>query len=129
VKKVKAHLSQGWTLDQSERKKLAEEGHCVVANMHDKTDTALIAWAEATDRFVCIDRTTDWGNPFKENDDGTREEVVAKFARYYLPHKNRLLKKLPELRGKVLGCWCHPEECHGHVIAEGVNGDIQEVDR
>jgi len=121
VKEVKAHLSQGWTLDQSERKKLAEEGHCVVANLRDKVDTALIAWAEANDRFVLIDRTTDWGNPFKIDDDGTREEVVEKFARYYLPHKNKLLKQIPGLRGKVLGCWCHPEDCHGHFIAEMAN--------
>jgi hypothetical protein len=121
VKEVKAHLAQGWTVDQSERKKLAEEGHCVVANLHDQTDTALVAWAEATDRFVRIDRATEWGNPFEIPADGAREEVVGKFAQYYLPHKNGLLKKIPELRGKVLGCWCHPEDCHGHVIAKMAN--------
>jgi hypothetical protein len=22
-----------------------------------------------------------------------------------------------ELRGKVLGCWCAPLPCHGHVLA------------
>jgi hypothetical protein len=123
VKEVKAHLAMGWTLDQSERKKLAEEGFCVVANLHDKTDTALVAWADANDRFVRIDRSTEWGNPFEIPADGEREEVVTKFARYYLPHKTGLLKKIPELRGKVLGCWCHPEECHGHVIAEMANGE------
>jgi hypothetical protein len=89
--------------------------------MHDKVDTALIAWAEANDRFVKIDRTTDWGNPFEMPDDGEREEVVAKFTKFYLPHKNKLLSRISELRGKVLGCWCHPEECHGHYIAEIVN--------
>jgi hypothetical protein len=29
--------------------------------------------------------------------------------------------RMPALRGKVLGCWCHPHECHGHVIAEIVD--------
>jgi hypothetical protein len=27
---------------------------------------------------------------------------------------------LPELRGKVLGCWCAPAACHGDVLAEMV---------
>jgi hypothetical protein len=32
-----------------------------------------------------------------------------------------LLARLPELRGKVLGCWCHPEQCHGDTLAELAN--------
>jgi hypothetical protein len=23
-----------------------------------------------------------------------------------------------ELKGKVLGCWCKPDACHGDVLAE-----------
>jgi hypothetical protein len=56
-------------------------------------------------------------------DDGDRAEVVGKFTKFYLPHKNGLLAKMPSLRGKVITCWCHPEECHGHVIAKIVNAD------
>jgi len=26
------------------------------------------------------------------------------------------LEALPELRGKDLGCWCAPENCHGDVL-------------
>jgi len=26
-----------------------------------------------------------------------------------------------ELKGKVLGCWCHPKECHGDVLARIAN--------
>jgi hypothetical protein len=33
----------------------------------------------------------------------------------------RLLSDLKELKGKVLGCWCHPKGCHGHVLAKLVN--------
>ena len=25
---------------------------------------------------------------------------------------------LPELRGKILGCWCAPKVCHGDVLVE-----------
>ena len=23
-----------------------------------------------------------------------------------------------ELTGKILGCWCNPEPCHGHVLVK-----------
>jgi len=129
VKEVRAQLAQGWTADQLDRKAAAEDGECVVSNMRNdasgdrKIDEALINWAEAEGRFVRIDRKTEWGNPFEIPDDGTRAEVVAKFTKYYLPHKPGLLTKIPSLRGEVLGCWCHPEECHGHVIADVVNDE------
>jgi hypothetical protein len=126
VKRVRAQLMQGWTSDQLERKAAAEAGECVVANMRTddsgrRVDEALLCWAEAEDRFVRIDRATRWGNPFEMPEDGTREEVVGAFTRFYLPHKPGLLRRLPSLGGKVCGCWCHPEECHGHVIAEAAN--------
>ena len=30
-------------------------------------------------------------------------------------------KRILALKGKVLACFCHPESCHGHVIAEYLN--------
>jgi hypothetical protein len=114
-----------WTPDQLDRKARAEAGECVVANMHDNTDAALIAWAEANDRFVRIDRKTEWGNPFEMPGDGDRAEVCGKFQRFYFPQKDSLLTKTEGLSGKVLGCWCHPEQCHGHIIAAAVNREAQ----
>jgi len=29
-----------------------------------------------------------------------------------------LLAALPELKDKVLGCYCKPEDCHGDILAE-----------
>ena len=129
VREVKSHLAQGWTQDQAERKAQVENGVCVVATMRDKTDAALLAWAEASGKMERIDRQTEWGNPFEMPMDGDRAEVVGKFSKFYLPHKPGLLAKMPALRGKVLACWCHPEECHGDIIAEVVNGegDITEI--
>lgn len=128
VKEVRAIFSQGWTPDQLARKASAEAGECVVANMRDdgsgrdrRVDEALLAWAEAESRFVRVDRKTDWGNPFEMPGDGDRALVVGKFSKFYLPHKPRLLADTPGLAGMVLGCWCHPEECHAHVIAEVCN--------
>jgi len=66
---------------------------------------------------VYIGRPSKWGNPFVVGKDGTREEVVEKFRRYILT-KPELIRALPELRGKILGCWCSPKICHGDVLVE-----------
>ena len=66
---------------------------------------------------VLIDRSTMWGNPFRTGPDGTRDAVIAKYAQYLLGRPD-LLAALPQLRGKVLGCWCKPgRPCHGDVLA------------
>jgi predicted nucleic acid-binding Zn ribbon protein len=57
-----------------------------------------------------------WANPFKIDEDGTREEVIEKYERCLLNERPDLVARLPELRGKVLGCWCAPEPCHGDVL-------------
>ena len=48
-----------------------------------------------------IGRPSKWGNPFTIGRDGTRAEVIEKYARY-LAATQRLLDALPELRGKTL---------------------------
>ena len=48
-------------------------------------------------------------------------EVVEKFEKHYWPYKNALQAQVPTLKGKVLMCWCYPEQCHGDVIAEAAN--------
>ena len=66
---------------------------------------------------VYIGRGSKWGNPFIIGRDGTREEVIAKYKDYILNSKE-LLKAIPELKGKVLGCYCKPLACHGDVLME-----------
>lgn len=128
VKEARQFLSQGWTPEQLARKARAEAGECVVASIRNGTDgrradEALLTWAEANDLFVRIDRQSEWGNPFEMPDDGDRETVCKLFAEHYWPFKPKLREKSKKLRGKVLGCWCHPERCHGHFIAEFVNSE------
>ncbi len=66
---------------------------------------------------VKIDRTTKWGSPFAIGRDGSREEVMEKY-RDYLRKRPDLLKAIPgELSGKVLVCWCWPDQCHGDILA------------
>lgn len=71
---------------------------------------------------VYIGRPSKWDNPFKIGRDGTREQVIEKY-RAWLLQQPELMAALPELRGKVLGCWCHPQACHGDVLVELANRD------
>ena len=70
---------------------------------------------------VYIGRPSAFGNPFVMGRDGTRDEVIAKYRAYLLSRPD-LLARLPELRGKVLGCWCSPKACHGDILAEMADG-------
>ncbi len=69
---------------------------------------------------VYIGRPSKWGNPFEIGKHGTREQVVHKY-REWIRDKPALLAAIPELRNKVLGCWCKPAACHGDVLAELAN--------
>jgi hypothetical protein len=105
-----------WTEDELDRRAIVEAGGTVVANMHQDTDRALLAWARQTGRFFRIDRFGDWGNPFEMGQDGDRDTVCDSFEIYF-ERKYSLHNRVPELRGKVLACWCYPKRCHGmHLI-------------
>ena len=68
-----------------------------------------------------------WGNPFShkkgtlaEHVVGSREEAITKYEEYLLSNQE-LVDALPELGGKVLGCWCKPKACHGDVLLKLAN--------
>lgn len=65
---------------------------------------------------VLISQPSKWGNPFQIGRHGTREQVIAKYARWIVTQP-ALLLALPELRGKRLACWCTPYACHGDILA------------
>jgi len=75
---------------------------------------------------VYIGRGGQWGNPFIIGRDGTREEVIEKHAEWILtqPH---LLRQLPMLRKKRLGCHCAPHRCHGDTLKKMADADIGEL--
>ena len=60
-------------------------------------------------------------NPFKE---GTLEERIEKYREYIIKKLDKdpeLVKELRQLKGKNLGCWCKPNDCHGDVLIELIN--------
>jgi hypothetical protein len=72
---------------------------------------------------VYIGRPSKWGNPYKIgmrvagiDHPITRVEAVQLYEALILADPE-LLDDLPTLKGKILGCWCDPLPCHGHVLA------------
>ncbi len=61
-----------------------------------------------------------WGNPYLLGRDGSRETVIGLYRKYLLANP-ALLRQLPVLKGKVLGCFCAPLPCHADVLAELAN--------
>ncbi len=70
---------------------------------------------------VYIGRPGPWGNPFVIGKDGTRAEVIVKYERWIRARPYLMKRAQKELRGKVLGCWCAPQSCHGDVLVRIAN--------
>jgi hypothetical protein len=62
-----------------------------------------------------------WENLYPLRREGDRLDVIARYEREHLPAHPELVAALPELRGKVLGCWCAPKACHGDVLLRLAN--------
>lgn len=67
-----------------------------------------------------------WANPFKIGPDGSREEVIERYHQHIM-ESPELLQRIPELRGRTLGCWCKSADaphtlCHGDVLAALADG-------
>ena len=116
------------TPDEIQRRKVVEAGGSVVANVRKtkgiRADEDLIAWAESAGSYVYIGdavrhtsyRRSPWFNPAKHRQTD-HDRAVEEYRRYILKQPE-LLKRIAELRGKVLGCWCYPKSCHGNILIE-----------
>jgi len=76
---------------------------------------------------VYIGRPGIWGNPYAHKSGtqakyvvGSVTEAIEKY-REYIMSKPDLLRRVPELKGKILGCWCKSKPnnpCHGDILVE-----------
>ena len=57
-----------------------------------------------------------WANPYSVKIYG-RDEALRLYREHVLKLPN-LDTELEKLSGKRLGCWCHPEPCHGDILVE-----------
>jgi len=66
---------------------------------------------------VFIGRGSIWGNPFRIGLHGTRKEVIEKYKSFILS-RPEMMEQLPNLKGKILGCYCKPLACHGDILVD-----------
>ena len=77
-----------------------------------------------------------FGNPFRVgatcqacgeyHADG--ESTLACFKMYFeyrLEHDAEYRQRVMDLRGKILGCFCKPRDCHGDVMAKYLESDSE----
>lgn len=87
----------------------------------------------APENTVYVGRPTVWGNPFAIADFG-RIASIQYFRRWIngenfnvsgfvvgAMRRNELMRRLPELRGKNLMCWCVDGPCHANILLEMAN--------
>jgi len=75
---------------------------------------------------IYVGRPSIFGNPFEISKDGNRLEVINKFENYFLHKINTDLQfknAVDKLKGKVLGCWCYPKDCHARIIIDYLEGE------
>lgn len=77
---------------------------------------------------VYIGRPGYFGNPFRIGEHGDREMVLIHYKQWFYKKLNdpEFRRRIEELRGKRLGCWCKPLSCHGDVIVEYLEGKKDE---
>lgn len=81
---------------------------------------------ESFDVYIGRGRGSLWSNPFKIGENGDRDEVIEKYKQWLVFGSGMpRLKRLGELEGKTLGCWCadhgglHAGDeliCHGQIL-------------
>ena len=70
-----------------------------------------------------------WGNPFSVSSNtraqykvNSKEEAIEKYREWItIGGGKHLLNDLHELKGKTLGCWCKPSNCHGDILCDLIN--------
>lgn len=69
--------------------------------------------------------TCEWGNPFVMKNQSVQERtrVCEAYKEWLMDQPDLVAKAKRELKGRVLGCYCSPLACHGHVLAEVANVD------
>jgi hypothetical protein len=110
-----------WSDDERLLLKRLRDGETIVISQRDHHSN-LAAWANSAGLVERVDRRSDWGNPFEMPGDGDREQVIASYRDHYLPYKPSLLRRVDELAGKALACWCAPAACHADILASLVSG-------
>jgi len=77
---------------------------------------------------VYIGRGSEFGNRFVIGRDGDREEVIKKYREWFLEKVSSdegFRRRVLELDGKKLICYCSPRKCHGDVLKWWIEGEME----
>lgn len=102
------------------------------------TKTPSAVHCKRTSYDVYIGRPSKYGNPFSHLPDSagsvkvsSRDEAVDNYRKWVLGEMTvpgLIPPSLDDIRrdlaGKVLGCWCAPNRCHGDVLVELANSPM-----
>lgn len=72
---------------------------------------------------VYIGRGSVWGNPFVISKEMPRQKCITAYKHHLwqlILSGEITIDMLHNLKGKVLGCFCVPQSCHGEVIIDAV---------
>ena len=76
---------------------------------------------------VYIGRPSRFANPWRVGDHGDRGTVVKKFRNWISSQETLMRFARTLLPGTRLGCFCVPNMCHGHLLAEIAEGEWDDV--
>lgn len=65
-----------------------------------------------------------FGNPYSN---GTREQNIAEYKKYFeiwIKEDLKFRDRVVALKGKRLGCFCYPDDCHGDVIVAWIEENV-----
>lgn len=65
-----------------------------------------------------------FGNPFRLEAGEDRGATIERYKQWFIERiagDDEFNRRILELKGKTLGCFCRPLACHGDVIAEYLN--------
>ena len=70
---------------------------------------------------IFIGRGSPFGNPYKISEGCNRKQAIESYRQWFdaqLVFDPTFSAKVLALKGKTLGCYCKPLDCHGDVIVE-----------
>lgn len=62
-----------------------------------------------------------FGNPFKLQPGESRGATLSNYKKWFdhrIANDPKFKERILSLKGKILGCFCHPNLCHGDIIAQ-----------
>ncbi len=120
--------AEQWTAAERELAIAVLSGESVVVNVRKAgPHKRLVPWLVDEGLLTYVGHAGprhDWpespfANPFVKLAGSDRATMVTRY-REWLHDRPALMKRIPDLAGRAIGCWCAPNACHADVLLEEV---------